>query len=88
MEKVGSVASYVPQIRQINLFSYLENSELDRILKLTEIVKYAQDEKVVTQGEVSPYLFAVLEGEVKGDLIRIRWPGNGYLYDQRARGLR
>ena len=65
MEKVVSVASYVPQIRQIKLFSYLENLELDQILKLTELVKYAQDEKVVTQGEMSPYLFAVLEGEVK-----------------------
>lgn len=70
MEKVGNIASYVPRIRQIKLFSYLDSSELDKILKLTEIVKYAPDEKVVTQSEMSPYLFAVLEGEVRVTLSK------------------
>jgi CRP-like cAMP-binding protein len=53
---------YLPQIRSIRLFYYLSDQELKSLLAVSEIVRYRTGEKIISQGEPSEHLFAVLEG--------------------------
>ena len=56
---------YLPQTRKIALFGYLTDQELQGILEHAEIVHYPEGEKIVSQDEVSEYLFAIIKGMVK-----------------------
>jgi len=55
---------YLPKIREIKIFKYLKEEELDMLLKKAEIIDYEEGNRIISQGEVSEYLFAILKGNV------------------------
>ena len=46
------------------LFRYLDDERRDKILSLGEVRSLGEGELVIHEGEVSPYVYAVLDGEV------------------------
>ena len=52
------------QLRKSMLFRYLDDAALKEILAMADIVHYKTDDRIISEGEVSSYLYTVLEGNV------------------------
>lgn len=55
---------YIPKLKNIIIFRYLNEGDKKNILKITKFAEYQQNEKIISKGEVSPYLYAVIQGTV------------------------
>ncbi len=90
MSKHEKAAEYIPKIKTVKLFQYLSNDELENLLEAGEIVSYAPDEKIINQGDVSQYLFAVLKGGVNvsitnlGEEVSVSTIGKGEMFGEAA----
>jgi CRP/FNR family cyclic AMP-dependent transcriptional regulator len=52
------------KLSSVLMFQNLDDGEISELSKICEIFQYNKDETVVTQGEVSLYLFGILDGEM------------------------
>ena len=57
-------AYYMSKMRKVLIFRYLEDEALIRILQISNIISYKKNDYIISEGETSPYLFAVLEGSI------------------------
>jgi CRP-like cAMP-binding protein len=64
MARVADVQKYMASIRNVDIFRYLLPDELEKLLKVTELVQFNAEETIITQGETGQHLFAVLSGSV------------------------
>lgn len=65
MEKIKKPSNDIlKKVQLINMFQYLNKKERDKIISLSEIIQFGEDEAIITEGETSPYLYAILEGDV------------------------
>ncbi len=64
MAKWVEIKQYLPEIREIVIFRYLNEEEVNRLLAVSEAAEYAPGETAIRQGEVSDDLFAVIRGSV------------------------
>lgn len=55
---------WTDMIRSVNIIKYLSDSEIHEIQKICEISEYDKGEKIIEEGTISPYFFAVLDGIV------------------------
>ncbi len=55
---------YVRRMKNVILFRYLDESMLEEILRISEVTKHEPEKKIIAEGEVDPYLYAVLSGSV------------------------
>ena len=53
---------YLPRLRKILMFQYLNDSALEKILKLSTILVCQEEERIITEGDTSPFFFAMLDG--------------------------
>ena len=60
----GNENSLYAQLRKSMLFKYLEDDVLKEFLAVADIVHYKADDRIIAEGEVSSYLYTVLEGTV------------------------
>lgn len=51
-------------IKQINIFRYLKDEELMKILAISEFETYEPEEPILEEGDIKPYFYAVLKGTV------------------------
>ena len=65
MAEPANPDQYLHELQSIKIFSYLTESELLQIFPLSEIVEYQDEEKIITQGDISEYFYAVMKGTVK-----------------------
>jgi CRP-like cAMP-binding protein len=65
MAEIVKIEDYLPQIKNVKLFGYLSDEELTKIMTISEVIRYQDGEKIVKQGDVSEYFFAVIQGSVK-----------------------
>ena len=49
---------------EVKMFSYLTDPQKREVLRFAEVIAYDKGEKIISQGEVTPYLYAVLQGQV------------------------
>ncbi len=52
------------QLRKSMLFKYLDDAVLKQLLAVADIVHYKADDRIISEGEISSYLYTVLEGTV------------------------
>jgi len=62
MEK--NKTTLIEQIKGIKIFQYLSEKEREHILDISKIIQFDEKEMIITEGETSPYFYAVLEGTV------------------------
>jgi len=55
---------YLEKLKKAVIFRFLDDELLTRLLDISYIVKYKKDDVIISEGETSPYFFAVLEGSV------------------------
>ena len=55
---------YLRKMKDVILFRYLDERMLEKILRISEIVTYEPESKIIEEGEEDPYLFVVLSGSV------------------------
>ncbi len=72
-----TMEQYLPQIKKILLFSYLNEDELKKILPVTEIIYPKKEEKIISQGQVSPFFYSIIKGCVE---VTLQEPDNKTLY--------
>jgi len=56
------VKEYMPKIRRIKAFRYLNDIELRALLSIAEVVAYDEGAKIVTQGKTGSHFYAVVAG--------------------------
>lgn len=84
-------SALVEQIKAIKIFQYLSEQERRDILDISKIIQFDEEEMVITEGESSPYFYAVLEGTVSitvketgGNDVFISPLGNGDIFGEAA----
>ena len=55
---------YASKVRGIFIFKYLNDGELADLLAISEIVACENECTILSEGELSPYFFAIVEGTV------------------------
>lgn len=51
--------------KAIKMLKYLTAEELNAFIALSDILEYSKDEKIISEGEISSYLYNVLEGSIR-----------------------
>ncbi len=51
-------------LKKVKIFSYLSEHDLDEILKICKIFEFDEKEKIISEGDINPYLYAVIKGTV------------------------
>lgn len=64
MAEPAEIQQYLPLVREINLFGYMTDEELEKFLELAEIVQYESGERIIYMGDVSPYFYGIVQGSV------------------------
>ncbi|RJP89067.1 MAG: cyclic nucleotide-binding domain-containing protein [Desulfobacteraceae bacterium] len=64
MENETNILKYLQQIKNIQIFHWLHEDELQKILLIAAIHHYKKGEAIISQGEVGDSLYAVLSGSV------------------------
>ena len=68
---------YLDRLRKVLIFRYLPDSALKEILKIADVIHYKKDDRIISEGEVSQYLYAVLEGGVN---VFVKQEGQGEVF--------
>jgi CRP/FNR family cyclic AMP-dependent transcriptional regulator len=55
---------YLSKIKDVLVFKFLTVDELKKLLKVSDIIPYDKNLRIVTEGDVAPFFFALLEGQV------------------------
>lgn len=53
------------KLKKVKILELLSPTELTEIARVIDIVQYDTDEVIVAEGEISSYLFAILDGSVR-----------------------
>jgi CRP-like cAMP-binding protein len=64
MEKNINLSNYFGQIKKSKIFRYLGEEDLKALLSEAEIVEYPKGYRIISQGEISEYLYVVMSGSV------------------------
>ena len=64
MAEPEEIRQYLPFVKEINLFGYMSDEELEKFLERAEIVQYETGERIIYMGDVSPYIYGILQGSV------------------------
>jgi CRP-like cAMP-binding protein len=65
MRTESNILQYLPIVKNIQIFHWLHEDELQKMLLISSIHHYIKGELVITQGEVGDSLFAVVSGSVE-----------------------
>lgn len=55
---------YLSKIKDVLIFKYLTSDEMIDLLKVSDIIRYGENARIVVEGDVTPFFFAILEGQV------------------------
>ena len=55
---------YLERLKKVMIFRYLDNDALKEILKIADVINYKKGDHIISEGELSQYLYAVLAGSV------------------------
>jgi len=55
---------YLERLKKVMIFRYLDDDALKAILKIADVINYKKDDRIISEGELSQYLYAVLDGSV------------------------
>jgi len=58
------IKKYIDSMRNVIIFKFLTNQELRHVLSIADIINYKKDDTIVSEGELDPYFFAVIKGNV------------------------
>ncbi len=65
MEIETNILQYLPIVKNIQIFHWLHEEELQKMLLISAILHYEKGEKIISQGEVGDSLYAVVNGMVE-----------------------
>ena len=65
METETNILQYLPIVKNIQIFHWLHEDELQKMLLISSIHHYKEGEKIITQGEVGDCLYAMVNGSVE-----------------------
>lgn len=65
METETNILQYLPIVKNIQIFHWLHEDELQKMLLISTILHYKKGEKIITQGDVGDSLYAVVSGGVE-----------------------
>ena len=69
--------TYIPKLKDAYLFRHITEEELTDFISRSEIIQFSQDEKIIAEGEYSPYLFSVIEGAAS---VTVKEPNSKEVY--------
>jgi CRP/FNR family cyclic AMP-dependent transcriptional regulator len=64
MTKVADPTMYAEVVRGIAIFRFMSEEEVRYLLSISEVESYEEGETIVAEGELSPYMYGIVEGSV------------------------
>jgi len=58
------IETILKKIKNVKIFHYLKHKEQEEIIKTAETFEFAKNDKIIAEGEISPYFFVVIKGSV------------------------
>lgn len=55
---------YFKNIKSVYVFKYLSEEELKKIFEISNFIEYDPDEKIINEGDIKPFFYAVIQGTV------------------------
>jgi len=55
---------YLEDVSKLLLFKFLSYEEKKELLNLSDIIHYKASDKIISEGEIQPYLFGIIKGTV------------------------
>ena len=55
---------YVQVLKKSMMFRFLSDESLEEVFDIADVVTYGEGERIITEGEISPYFYLVLHGGV------------------------
>ncbi len=68
---------YLDKLKKVMIFRYLDDDALKAILKIADVINYKKNDRIISEGELSQYLYAVLVGSVN---VYVKQAGNKELF--------
>jgi CRP/FNR family cyclic AMP-dependent transcriptional regulator len=65
MELESNILQYLAKIKNIQIFHWLNEDELQKILLISSILHFNKGETIISQGEVGDSLYAIISGNVE-----------------------
>lgn len=65
MKTETNILQYLPIVKNIQIFHWLHEDELQKMLLISTILHYEKGEKIITQGEIGDSLYAVVNGSLE-----------------------
>lgn len=65
MKTETNILQYLPIVKNIQIFHWLHEDELQKMLLISTILHYENGEKIITQGEIGDSLYAVVNGSLE-----------------------
>jgi CRP-like cAMP-binding protein len=62
--KILDTEKYTSELKKILFFKFVKDSELADVTNITEMIEYSQGEVIISEGDIQPYIFAVVKGTV------------------------
>lgn len=91
MEKETNILQYLSQINNIQVFHWLHEDELQKILLIASLHHYKKGEIIISQGDVGDALYAVVNGSldvsvrnINGDEVVISHVRSGEVFGESA----
>ena len=65
MEQETNILQYLSKIKNIQIFHWLNEDELQKILLISSILHFKKGENIISQGDVGDSLYAIVSGKVE-----------------------
>lgn len=65
MEQESNILQFLPKIKNIQIFHWLNEDELQKILLISSILHFKKGETIISQGDVGDALYAIIFGGVE-----------------------
>jgi len=56
--------AYFEKIKDIYVFKYLSKDDQKKILEISSFIRYDPEEKIINEGDIKPFFYAVIRGTV------------------------
>jgi len=65
MEQESNILQYLPKIKNIQIFHWLHEDELQKVLLISSILHFKKGGTIVSQGDIGNCLYAIIKGKIE-----------------------
>jgi len=64
MREETQIEKYLSELKSVKIFHWLHEIELKKLLRISKLLHYDEDETIINQGDIGNHIYIVIKGEV------------------------